>query len=422
MAMALMYQFRLEEPFAFLEKAENLLKVLMDTDANPGNLMERKATISFVKAWLYSDQGDHEEALETAHIGLEIREKLNLKVDIGLSLWQIGWLHFKFNSKLSLHFLERAINQGKLINYKYLIEQSTMVKGMVNLFKGDLDQALDCFKLCLIVYTEIPEDIKDKFGIAQLLHLTGMVYYEQDKLERARKNLEKALEIKIEYGSTVSRAATLDSLISLLIDQGDLETAEKYLNDMKSLTKEENIPFLNVGYRINEARFLKLSPLDSNRALAEEILKQSLKDKVADDELRKIALLNLCEILLTKLRESNNLKLIDDIHGYVDQILNIANNLKSFSLLAEVYLLRAKLDLLKLDLNGAQKLLDHAQDIAEKHSLNQFNRRLIEERRKLFNEIDNWERLKSTKSSINEIINLVHVEEQLTRMLRRRYS
>ncbi|MFX0076264.1 MAG: tetratricopeptide repeat protein, partial [Candidatus Hermodarchaeota archaeon] len=422
MAMALMYQFRLEEPFAFLEKADNLLNVLTNTDTSPIELMERKAMISYVKAWLYYDQGDHEKALETAHRCLEIRQKLNLKVDIGLSLLQFGWLHFKSNSKLSLQFIERAINQGKLIKYKHLIQQSKMLKGIVNLMKGELEQALDCFKLSLIHYTDIPEDIKDNFGIAQLLHLTGTVYYEQDNLGQAKKNFEKALEIKTEYGSTVSRSVTLDELISLSIDQGDLESAEEYLKEMKILAQQEDIPYLNLGYRIEEARLLKLSPIASNRALAEEILKQSLKDKVADEELKKMILLNLTEILLTKLRETNNLKLINDIHGYVDQILKIAKNLESYSLLAETYLLLAKLDLLKLDLNGAQKHLDRALDIAEKHGLNQLNRRLIEEQDELFNEINNWERLRNIKSSIDDLINLVHVEEQLTRMIRKRFS
>jgi len=184
--------------------------------------------------------------------------------------------------------------------------------------------------------------------------------------------------------------------------------------------QEDNKVF-NLWYRLNMAKLLKVDPLVSNRAKAEKIFKESLENKLADNEIKIIALLNLSDLLLAKLGKTNDLKLLDEIQLYITQIHDIAKSQSSYLFLAETYLLRAKLELLTLNLKQSQRFLDKAQDITETYGLNQLLRRILIEQDKLVDQTDNWERLKRTKAMIAELINLAHIDEQLNHMLRKRY-
>ncbi|KON27616.1 hypothetical protein AC481_04350 [miscellaneous Crenarchaeota group archaeon SMTZ-80] len=419
MAMGLIYRFKSEETLELLGKAEDLFKML--TEEPPTELLERKASIAFIKAWLYSDQNEKDKALEWAQQGLKIREEIDLKAGIGISLYQIAWIYFKSDNELALKYADRCIEFCEKINYKNLIQKCNMLKGLLYLWKGELAYALKYFNLSKKLLEELPRVNKDSFSAAQLFHLIGSVYRDKNELDIAKEYFERALVIKEKVGAYFPKVMTLDELISLSLYKSDLKEAERYLKEMKRISDQENNKFLNLCYRVNMARLLKLSPLISSREKAEEILKESLHDKVADSEAKVITLLNLSDLLLAKLGKTNDLKILDEIELYTTQIHDIAKNQNSYSFLAETFLLKAKLELLTLNLKQCQRFLDKAQDIAETYGLDLLLRRIIIEQDDLVKQTDNWETLKRTKSNIAELINLAHIEEQLNHMLRKRF-
>ncbi|MFX1590224.1 MAG: hypothetical protein ACFFC1_18980 [Promethearchaeota archaeon] len=419
MAMGLIHRFKSEETLGFLVKAEDMLKML--TKEPLTELLERQATMAYIKAWFYDDQNEKDKALEYAQRGLEMRETIDHKADIGISLWQIGWIYFRGDNDLALKYVEQCIDYCEKINYQNCIQKCNMLKGLIYFWKGEIDLALKYFKLSNTLLDELPKESKNEFSAAQLFHLIGMVYQEKNKLDRAKEYFETALVIKEKVGAYFAKVMTLDELISLALYKRDLKDAEKYLKEMKRISDQEDNKFLKLCYRVNMAKLLKLSPLSSSRAKAEKILKESLDDKVADSEAKIISLLNLSDLLLVKLGKTNDLKVLDEIQVYITQLHDIVKNQKSYRLLAETYLLRAKLELLTLNLKESQQFLDKAQDITEIYGLNQLFRRILIEQEKLVDQTDNWERLKKTKANIAELINLAHIEEQLSRMLRKRF-
>ena len=419
MAMGLMYRFKSEEPFELLVKAEKLLRIL--TEESPTELLERQATMAYIRAWLYDDQNEKEKALEYAQRGLEMRERIDHKVDIGISLLQIGWIYFMIDNDLALKYVDQCIEYCEKINYKNCIQKCNMLKGLIYLWKGEINPALEYFKLSKTLLDELSKETKNEFGTAQLYHLIGMVYQEKNKLNRAKEYFEKALVIKEKVGAYFSEVMTLDELISLALYKKDLEDAEKYIEEMKRISNQEDNKFLKLCYRVNMAKLLKLSLLPNNRAKAEEILKECLEDKVATSEAKIIILLNLSDLLLAKLGETNDLKLLDEIKVYITQVYDIAKNQKSYFFLAETYLLRAKLELLTLNLKESQRFLDKAHNITEIYGLVHLNQKILKERNELIKQTDNWDELRRTKASMAEIIKLSHVEEQLTRILRKRF-
>ncbi len=419
MAMGLIYRFKSEETLEFLVKAEDMLKIL--TKEPLTELLERQATLAFIKAWLYDDQNEKDKALEYAQRGLEMREKIDHKTDIGISLWQIGFIYFRGDNDLALEYVDYCIKYCEKINYKNLIQKCNMQKGLIYLWKGELDPALEYFKFSKTLLDELPKENKNQFAAAQLLHLIGMVYQEKNRLDIAKEYFERAIIIKERVGAYFSEVMTLDELISLALYKSDLKDAERYLKEMKRISDQENNKFLNLCYRVNMAKLLKLSSLISNREEAEKILKESLEDKVANSEAKIIILLNLSDLLLVKLGKTNDLKVLDEIQVYIAQVHNIVKNQKSYSFLAETYLLRAKLELLTLNLKQSQRFLDKAQDITETYGLELLLRRILMEQYNLVNQTKNWETLKRTKANIAELINLAQIEEQLSRMLRKRF-
>ncbi|MFX0060532.1 MAG: tetratricopeptide repeat protein, partial [Candidatus Heimdallarchaeota archaeon] len=418
MAMGLTYKYKSGEPFEFIGKAEVMLKML--TEEPQKELLERNASIFDIKGWLYYDLDEKNKALEYAKRSLEIRLDLDLKADIGISLWQIGWIYFKNDNDLALKYVDQCIDYCEGINYKLKSQQCYMLKGMIYSFKGELDQAIRCFKLSKTLFEELPNELKYDYGNYGVLHLMGMVYLEKDELDKAKKCFEKALEIKEMVGANFSKVMTLDELISLSVYKNDVKSAENYLKEIKEISDNEKIGLLNLIYRINMAKLLKLSPIVSNQVKAEEMFKEILNN-VTDNEPKIVVLLNLTDILLDKLFKTNNVKLLDEIQQYINQVHDIAIDQKSHSLLAETHLLQAKVELLTLDLEETQQFLEKAKEIAKKYGLNQLLEKILMEEGELVNQTSKWETLKNSKATIAELINLSHVNDQLTRMIKKRF-
>ncbi|GAI77750.1 unnamed protein product, partial [marine sediment metagenome] len=147
---------------------------------------------------------------------------------------------------------------------------------------------------------------------------------------------------------------------------------------------------------------LKTKPRISNLAKAQKLLKEVIEE----DAGQKTAIINLCDILLVDLRNTNDMEIVDEIKDYIGRLLNIAEKTHSYSLQAEAYLLQAKMVLISSDLEEARRLLAKGQQIAEKFGLNRLAMSISEEHDKLLNELSVWEGLRESNASMGERIEL----------------
>jgi len=218
--------------------------------------------------------------------------------------------------------------------------------------------------------------------------------------------------------------AILDTLCRLAIETDSFDTAQECLDSMKVFTNQgdkKNLLGYDI-YNLSKALVLKQSPNDVERLKAKELFKKELEKEEADFESKIVALLNLCALNLRELHQTNNIKILDDINLYIQQTLNIAKEQKSYLLLAETHLLQAKLKLLIFELKEAQKLLITAQDIGKKYDLALLVDRINKEQDELVNEMGKWEKMRNSKAIMSERIDLAHIEVQLNRMLKKRFS
>jgi len=173
-------------------------------------------------------------------------------------------------------------------------------------------------------------------------------------------------------------------------------------------------------YLLDKALVLKTSPRALNRGKAEEILKQLLEEKDIIYEIRLMALLNLCDLLLTELQISNEAEVLAEIKPLIVEILDLSDKSHSFWVLGETYLLQAKLALISLNLEEAQKLLTKGQKIAEKYGLDLLAKKISNEHDELLKQLEMWEKLKKSKAPLAERLELSRLNEQMDNMLRKR--
>jgi len=361
-----------------INKAEELLNILNQISSI--QFKEKKAYIRYLKSFIYYQEGDLNKAIKHGQKGLQLANELNNKRLIMLNVGCLATIHS---------------------------------------WKGEFDIAQKYNKQRL----KIAKDLNDKQQIIGALNNIGTVFRDLGDLNQAMKYIKQSLILCNEIKS-FKTPAILDTLCRLAIETDSFDTAQECLDSMKVFTNQRDKKNL-LGYDIynlSKALVLKQSPNDVERLKAKELFKKELEKEEADFESKIVALLNLCALNLRELHQTNNIKILDDINLYIQQTLNIAKEQKSYLLLAETHLLQAKLKLLIFELKEAQKLLITAQDIGKKYDLALLVDRINKEQDELVNEMGKWEKMRNSKAIMSERIDLAHIEVQLNRMLKKRFS
>ncbi|MHA2399131.1 MAG: tetratricopeptide repeat protein [Promethearchaeota archaeon] len=420
MTSTFLWQFKTHEESEFIKKSEDLLKTLPKELSK--ELTKRKAYVLWQKGVYYQQKVEFEKAKECWEESLAINEKLDLKVDIAICLFQLGQVFLQIGDlNRALEYTESGKTHITSLSLIRLLHQFYWQFGGIYYMKGELDRALSYFEQVL-AFAEKKNDLILRY---MCYNSIGMTYQEKGDFSRALENLEKSMSIAEEYGESNRRVnrrifAVSDSLFHLALDMNDLEQAKRYLNQMKRIADKEKDQTSNLLYSIDKAIYLKYSPRALNRGKAEEILKQLIEEAIPETEFLKMALLNLCDLLLFELHATGEQEILDELHVYISQLFDAVKNSRSYSLLAETYLLEARLSLVTLDMIKARKFLTKAQEIAEKYGLNRLAIKISNEHDDLLKKLDAWDKLKELKAPLTKRMEFALPNEQMERMLRKR--
>ncbi|MFX0007830.1 MAG: tetratricopeptide repeat protein [Promethearchaeota archaeon] len=414
---------KLKEIFDLITNIEKLLEKI--SHENPTEIMKRWALMSDIKGWIYIYEGDINKARKNMENSLKLRELIGDDRAIALSTYLKGNIYFyhKIDWKYSKKCIQKALELAEKIDFKYLMGLCFGRLGDFCFFGGNLDRAFEYYTQSYNVL----KDIGHKRGTAWALEGLAYFYEEKGDLKRALKLLDKSNNIYEEMGDSFGLTENLDYCILFTLNDNDLERAKYYINRMEQIMETFEYKMTKVLFQVNKALFLKTSPLASNQVKAKEILIELVQEKTISEtslffETIFRALLTLCDLLLNELRNTNNLELLNDIKSYIHQMLYISKNANSFWWLAETYLLQSKLELITLDLKKAEDSITQAQKIAEKYGLIQLSERILVEQHDLHKQLNKWKLLQGSKATITELIDLAQIDDQLIRMLKRRYS
>ncbi len=339
-----------------------------------------------------------------------------IKMKKGYILLRKGSCNFALgNMNRCLMLLGEASQLAKDINDKNLILQTTKWLGFTYGIKGESDLALEYQKR----YLALSIELNDKQEIIGAHNTLGMKFTERGEFKRAIEHLEKGLSICDEISSWKT-FVVCSSLFEAYIEENSLEKAQRCHDRMGILVKQGTYKFNEIIYRLQEAELLKKKRDGDSRIKAEEIFKEIADKATTFVEFKFGALVNLCDLYLIRLKETSNLKELDNVQHYINEIRFIAENEGVYSLLAEMYLFQAKLRLVTFEFKEAQKLLTQALDIANMHGLNLLGRRVEEEQTELSRNFLKWEKLRTSGGKISERMDLARVDEQIQILLQKR--
>lgn len=184
---------------------------------------------------IYWHQVKYSEALNNHSSALKIRENVQDKHGIALSLNHIGVIYADlFNYSEALKYYFAALKIREEIGDKGNMAASLINIGIIYAEQEDYSEALDNFISALKIF----EEFGDKVNASYTLNNIGTLYNAQGNLPEALNNYTKALKIQIELGNKRGIATTSENIGVINSLQGNLiEAKSKLLNALK--IKEE---------------------------------------------------------------------------------------------------------------------------------------------------------------------------------------
>lgn len=405
-----------EDCYNSILKCEELISRIKD---QPEKIIgKRKVGLSFIKSEYYWQIGKFDKNLDYLKTYLALSEKYGTKRDISIAFNNIGNSYNGLGDfTMALENYEKALKLCKQINNRNRMAVAYNNIGEINRKQGDLDRALEYYKQSL----SLIEKKSNKYGMAIILGNIGETLYEKEELTNALNYLKRSYQLLKEIGNRFGISGILFYTIPIYLDQNDLESARICLEEIKNQSKKkEEDSKINYRARIANALILKKTGGTRNIIIAEEILKKLLEEKSVENDLVVIILLNLCELLYKELQITNETEILEEIRPLITRLLEISEKLHSFSLLAEVYIFKAKLELINLELDEAQRLLTRAQQIAQKYTLSKLEKKVSMEHDQLLEKLDIWKELKNRNAPISECLKLVSFEGDLKLMMRKK--
>ncbi|MFX0040585.1 MAG: tetratricopeptide repeat protein [Candidatus Heimdallarchaeota archaeon] len=363
------------------EENDEVLKILTKAEQMLNNLSliefkEKNAIILLYKARYYFKTGDFKRSIEYVYNVLKIAKEIK-------------------NNMLRLQAV-------KLCCFNYSN-------------KGNHKKALEIGNF----YLELARKEDNKQEIIGALNVLGMTLTEKEELYQALDYLKQALSICDEI-SSFKTAAVLTSLFDLYLEMNDFGQAEQCLNRLKKIKNQKDFRWFDDAFRLGKAEFLKKKPQPIAKIKAREIFKEIVNEEGTFPEFNYVSLIGLCDSYLKEASNTNDLKLLDELHPYLTQLMDIAINQESYWLIVESYLFQAKLKLIIFEFDEAQDFLEQALFSAEKYSQDRLRKKVLNEQNKLSRNLDKWERLKASGAKMSDRMELAHVDEQIRILLQKR--
>jgi tetratricopeptide (TPR) repeat protein len=369
------------------------------------------ANNSLLRSYLYLSKSDYDAALDYAKKSLILCRQLNDQWGISGSLNSLGYIHYyKGNLNIALEYAQKSLNNNELDNRLRI--EALEVLGLVYREKGEISQALEYFNQVVSLADKL--DIIDKLAFS--LQNTGITYMMKGESDKAIENLKRSVTFLSTIGYNALIPSSLFQLVVVHLNTNSYNQAKRYLKDLKDCVDRFDIEEEEkIFYLLGKAVILKSSKRIHDHAEAERLLKQVMESDTSH-QLKTFSMVSLCEILLEELSIYNNPEVLEEINILIKQLLKVAENQHSFSRLAEVKLLQAKLALIQIDIEEAKGLLKDAQNIAESHDLKRLSIKISTEHDVLLERINEWENLRKIDAPMTDRIKLASFDGVINRL------
>ena len=409
---------KFEEAFKLFEKAKSVIKSI--SNVSKEIITQRKARLSVVKAFV-GLHGDKVDLVEKSLVWiLDSQEKFDKSFEIVWANLIMASYLLRVKSKFDLcrEHIKKALSLAKEIKFNHFwIALCQLYFGGYYISIGEMDKSLKCN----IKGLELFKKIKSSANIAILLNNIGDLYGEMGEYELAVEHLEESINILEQIPqSFFSIEGTIESLITLAVEHGDNEHAQKYFHRLENIYNQKKGDRIEFGYKFAKALILKTSSRIRDKAKAEELFKELIEtDTIFFDVIIK-AHIHLCDILLTEYRIENNIEVLNELNYYISRLLDIAEKQHSYLVFCETFILRAKLALINFNMKTARRYLTEAQKIAESYGIKRLAMKISYEHDELLKQSKMWENFKESDMPLSERWKLAGLNEQMEKMVKKR--
>ena len=243
----------------------------------------------------------------------------------------------------------------------------------------------------------------------------GHIYYKKGDFDSAFEYFTRSLENSKEVKAFRWMSRPYFWIIDILLKKENFNQAGNYLQQFKQFNEKHESKDGYLLYQLSHILMLKSSSRLRERVEAENLLKKFVEEKPPID-ITNIALIHLCELYFEEFQLSSHMDILDDIYPLIDHLQSNARYQNSYSLLANVKLLQAKLALFQINMVESRKLLTEAQNIADEHDLRALAGEISREHDHLLEELKLWESFKKEQSSVAERLKLASVDGVIERL------
>ncbi|MHA1200108.1 MAG: tetratricopeptide repeat protein, partial [Candidatus Heimdallarchaeaceae archaeon] len=404
--------FRKDERKEAMNHFEISLKIKRDIGDKFGLIM-----LLFNMGSIYTGRMENEKALSYLHEGLALVKEIDFTRPYYLIQFALTKIYIrKGELNRALNFLEEAVKFYEEYN---MIENLTWARGSmasVQTLKGDLDAALQNHILCQEFYEKEyrTDNICDTLNnIAEIHQLKG-------DYNLALNYYNKSEELARKTDSTNMLAYASYYLINCYLARKENEKAEKYLETLQQYNSKLDSKPIKVMTNLAKALVYSKKENSADREEAKELFESVINEKDIEHKLAVTAILNLCELLIVELRESEDLKLLEKLKSYVEKLHQEGTAELAYPLLVHSIWLQANISLLELDVTRARRLFKSAQIIAESKEMLNLARRISNNYDTLLGQLDLWEQFTMQLPTIAERMELTHIETVLNEMVKGR--
>ncbi|MHA1816242.1 MAG: tetratricopeptide repeat protein, partial [Candidatus Heimdallarchaeaceae archaeon] len=374
--------------------------------------------IHVTKGSIYGNIGDCKKAINHSLEYLQKAEELGIINIIWHACFAVA-LYYAMSGDTSYAstFNDRCV---KLEEHPSFTDHRTthahmLVESRISWVKGDIDKALEI----QLQKLEVIRKPLDKYFIAIVLSLLGDSYYQKGNLTQAATYYKESLAVRESYGAYSQVAENYLQIIIVNLEQDQQEKATEYYEKLKELKESVDEAAVNQIFSLSEALFFKSYVDKDSKVKAKQILVDLINQDITYYQTTERAYLNLCDILLEEIRDSNNLQLLEELREYTKRLAIIATMRDSHLLLIELYFLQSKMFLLELKVEEAFELLELAQEMSREKGLMRLEILLSNEYDTLLNQLDVWEDFTSHLHTLEERFEYTHIETLLNNMIRK---
>jgi tetratricopeptide (TPR) repeat protein len=411
-----------KESIDCLEESTRILENLTEISEQDRN--SRTGLIYVYKAFHFATYlGKMMQAFKLLTDAIPLLEKWGSQANISLVYSNYGIAHVHIGKdNTALHYLLKSqeicdkkkspqFNNQKLLNL--------LAIGTIYEKKGELQLALDYYQQAVSLARKTNKSSFTKIGLVSL----GAVYRELGELDLAVEVHKEALPIAENIGNVSSIVSVLGSFLSVYVAKGDISAAQQLfqkIEQCRDQEKENN--WINLVYQLSKADLMRMSNRTRDLGVAQEILKKIATEEVIFMDLTQKAILSLCEMLLDEFNTTKNIEALNEFSSLLARLQEVAEKQQSYKLLAETYLLDAKLSLIHFDFKKTRHSLTQAQQIAERYELKLLAIKISNEHDRLLQNLDVWDQMKKENVNISKRLEKINLNDQILRMLKKKPS